>query len=307
MKILVTGGAGFIGSNITDAYIALGHKVAIIDNLSSGKRPNINPKARFCQMDINSDRVGGIFAKEKFDVVNHHAAQIDVRKSVTDPAFDAKVNIMGSLNLFENAKKYGVKKIIFSSSGGTIYGECGQKAPDELSKANPLSPYGIAKYSVEFYLKYYHSVHGLKYTILRYGNVYGPRQDPHGEAGVIAIFSGKMLDGETVNIFGDGKQMRDYVYVADVVKANVLAIKKGDNEIINIGTGKATSVNRVVKEMSKIISLEEEPVCKPAGSGELFKSFLKIEKARRILKWKPEVPLCDGLKKTIEYFKKVRS
>ena len=302
MKILVTGGAGFIGSNIADAYVASGHKVVIIDNLSSGKRANINPKARFYQLDVNSSEIGRIFAKEKFDIVNHLAAQIDVRKSVSDPAFDANVNILGALNILESAKKNGVKKVIFSSSGGTIYGECGSRAPDEESKANPLSPYGIAKYSVEFYIKYYKAVHGLKYTILRYGNVYGPRQDPHGEAGVVAIFSGKMLNGKGVTVFGDGKQMRDYVFVSDVVRANVLALRKGDNEIINIGTGEATSVNRLVSEMSKITCLEERPVHKSARSGELYKSFLAIKKARRVLGWKPEVPLYEGLKKTIEYF-----
>lgn len=302
MKVLITGGAGFIGSNIADAYIARGHKVVILDNLSSGKKTNINPKAKFYRLDVNSDKIGGIFSREKFDVVNHHAAQIDVRKSVSDPAFDAKVNIIGAINIFESAKKYGVKKVIFASSGGTIYGECGSKAPDEKAKANPVSPYGIAKYSVEFYLKYYRAVHGLNYTILRYANVYGPRQDPHGEAGVVAIFSGKMLNGETVTVFGDGRQMRDYVYVSDVVRANVLALKKGANEIINIGTEQTTSVNRLAAEMSMITCVDEKPLHKPARPGELFKSFLKIEKAKRALGWKPQVPLYEGLKKTIEYF-----
>ena len=212
------------------------------------------------------------------------------------------MNILGALNILENAKKNGVKKVIFASSGGTIYGECGSKAPDEKAYADPLSPYGIAKYSVEYYLKYYRAVYGLKYTILRYGNVFGPRQDPHGEAGVIAIFSGKMLKGERVTVFGDGKQMRDYVYVADVVRANVLALKKGDNEIINIGTQQATSVNRLVQEMSRITCLNEKPLYKPARTGELFRSFLAIKKAGRVLGWKPEVPLYEGLKKTIEYF-----
>ena len=302
MKILVTGGAGFIGSNIADAYVASGHKVVIIDNLSSGKRSNINPKARFYQLDVNSDKIDAVFSKEKFDVVNHHAAQIDVRKSVEDPGFDAKVNILGALNILENARKNAVKKVIFASSGGTIYGECGSKAPDEKAKGDPISPYGIAKYSVEFYLKYYRAVHGLSYTILRYANVYGPRQDPYGEAGVIAIFSGKMLNGKGVIVFGEGKQMRDYVYVGDVVRANVMALKKGDNEIINIGTGKTTSVNQLVSEMSQITGLKEKPVHKPARAGELFKSFLNVGKAGRVLSWKPEVPLYAGLKKTIEYF-----
>jgi UDP-glucose 4-epimerase len=304
MKILVTGGAGFIGSNISDALIGAGHKVVIVDNLSSGKKANINPRATFYKADItDSKKINEIFRKEKIDILDHHAAQIDVRKSVADPSFDARTNILGTLNLLEAAKNNGVKKVIFASSGGTIYGECGKSAPDEKALARPLSPYGITKHTVEFYLNFYAQLYGMKFTVLRYANVYGPRQDPHGEAGVVAIFSQRMLNNEELAIFGDGKQTRDYVYVGDVVKANLAAISRGDNEIINVGTGILTSVNALYREMAKIISYSKKPVYKPARAGELFKSFLNNRKARKVLGWEPKTALHEGLGKTIEYFR----
>jgi len=305
MKILVTGGAGFIGSNIVDAYVSAGHEVSIIDNLSSGKKENINPLAVFYQADITDQiRIKEIFSKNTFDVVSHHAAQIDVRKSVEDPGFDAKINIIGSLNVLENAKNSGVKKIIFSSSGGTIYGECGKTPPDELAPARPLSPYGITKYSLEFYLKFYAEIFGMKYTVLRYANVYGPRQDPHGEAGVVAIFSERMLNNSELYIFGDGEQKRDYVCVSDLVKANVAALAKADNEIINVGTSKATSVNELFALMKDLTLYQMSPVYKPARPGELLYSVLGIKKAKDVLNWQPETPLRDGLEKTINFFRK---
>ena len=303
LKILVTGGAGFIGSNNADAFIQEGHSVTIIDNLSSGNKKNINPKATFHKVDITDKRrVAEIFTKGRFDIVDHHAAQIDVRKSVEDPAFDARMNILGSLNLLDNCRRTGVKKFIFASSGGTIYGECGKKAPDESFPGNPLSPYGIAKFTVEFYMKFYAEIFGLKYTILRYANVYGPRQDPHGEAGVVAIFSQRMLKGEPIKIFGDGKQMRDYVFVGDVVRANCAALYRGDNETINIGTGELTSVNELVKLMSRSAEYTRKPDYKPARPGELFKSFLNAKKASRVLGWKPHVKISKGLEETISFF-----
>lgn len=304
MKVLVTGGAGFIGSHITDTLIDKGHEVVIVDNLSTGKKSNINRKAMFYNCDIrDSKKLGAALAKEKVDVISHHAAQIDVRKSVADPVYDANINIIGTLNLLENAVKTKVKKVIFASSGGTIYGECGKNPPAETAKGQPLSPYGITKYSVEFYLNYYCAIHGLKFTALRYGNVYGPRQDPHGEAGVVAIFAGRMLADEDLSIFGDGKQMRDYVYVKDVAKANVLALTKGHNEIINIGTQQAVSVNTLFRRMANICEYEKNPVYKPARPGELFRSFLKNQKARKILNWSPSLSFEEGLKQTIDYFK----
>lgn len=306
-KILVTGGAGFIGSNIVDAYINAGHSVAVMDNLSSGKKANVNSRARFYRVDItNAPGVRKVFAKERFDIVSHHAAQIDVRKSVADPGFDAKINILGALNVLEAARSAGVKKVIFSSSGGTIYGECGRKAPDEKFPGRPISPYGITKFALEFYLKYYAAIYGMKYTCLRYANVYGPRQDPHGEAGVVAIFSERMLKNDDLFIFGDGKQERDYVFVGDVVRANVLALDKGDNEIINVGTKVLTSVNGLFREMAKASGYSRKPVYKPARPGELMKSYLGVSKARTVLGWKPVVPLSEGLKRTIDYFRDKR-
>jgi UDP-glucose 4-epimerase len=304
MRVLVTGGAGFIGSNIADALIEKGHSVVIVDNLSSGNIKNINKKAGFYKVDIaDKKRIPEIFKREKIDVVIHHAAQIDVRKSVADPAFDAGVNVLGTLNLLEAARQNGIKKVIFASSGGTIYGECAKNPPDESFPGNPISPYGITKYTVEFYLKFYAAIYGMKYTALRYANVYGPRQDPHGEAGVVAIFSSRMLAGEPLTIFGNGRQTRDYVFVGDVVRANLAALTAGDNETINIGTTKLTSVNELFREMAGIIGYEKKPVYKPARAGEIMKSFLNNKKAKKKLNWQPQVALKDGLSTTIEYFK----
>ena len=303
MKILVTGGAGFIGSNIVDELIEKKHKVVIVDNLATGNIKNVNKKAKFYKVSVcDKKKIDEIFKKEKIDIVIHHAAQLDVRKSVEDPCVDADVNIKGALNILEACKNTKVKKIIFASSGGTIYGECGTKAPDEKSFANPLSPYGVAKLSVEHYIKAYSALYGLKYTILRYANVYGPRQDVNGEAGVVAIFIGRMTANKEVFIFGNGKQLRDYVYVKDVVSANIKSLTKGNNEIINIGTQKTFSVNQLVKELSVITNYKNKPVFKPKRNGELFKSFLNISKAKKVLNWEPEVSIKEGLKNTVEYF-----
>lgn len=304
MKILVTGGAGFIGSNIVDELIEKKHKVVIVDNLATGNIKNVNKKAKFCRVSVcDKKKIDEVFEKEKFDTVIHLAAQLDVRKSVEDPCFDADVNIKGTLNILQACKSTKVKKIIFSSSGGTIYGECGSKAPDEKAVANPLSPYGVAKLSVEHYIKAYSALYGLKYTVLRYANVYGPRQDPFGEAGVVAIFIGKMLKNEDVFIFGNGKQLRDYVYVKDVVSANVKSLIKGNNEIINIGTQKTFSVNGLFKELAKITNYQKKPIYKSKRNGELQKSFLNVSKAKKILNWKPVTEISQGLEKTVSFFK----
>lgn len=303
MKILVTGGAGFIGSNIADAYIGAGHRVTVVDNLSSGRLKNVNPKAKFYKADIiDAKKIETIFKKEKFDLVNHHAAQIDVRKSVADPVFDAKVNVIGTLNLLQSSIKNKVKKVIFASSGGVMYGECGKIPPQETVPANPLSPYGVTKHTTEVYLNYYAQVYGLEYLVFRYGNVYGPRQDPHGEAGVVAIFIQKMLNQDEVNIFGSGQQLRDYVFVGDVVKANLAGLEKGGNEIINIGTQKATSVNTLFAFLSDIMKYGKKPVYKSPRLGELSKSFLNAAKAKKLLDWQAEVDFKNGLGKTVEYF-----
>jgi len=303
MKILVTGGAGFIGSNVVDAYIEKGYEVIVVDDLSSGKKENLNKKAKFYNLDICDKALEEVFNKEGIDIVNHHAAQVDVRKSIADPAFDARINIEGSLNILENCRKYKIKKIIFASSGGVIYGECGNLPPNEDSPISPLSPYGVSKYAMECYLSTYEKIYGLKYTALRYGNVYGPRQDPYGEAGVVAIFSGKMLNNEEVNIFGDGEQVRDYVYVRDVVKANILCLENGDNEIFNIGTGESTLVNQLFSEMKELTQYSKEAVYKPSRAGELMRSSLDVKKAEQKLGWKAGVGIREGLKKTIDFFK----
>jgi UDP-glucose 4-epimerase len=304
LKILVTGGAGFIGSNIADAYIADGHKVVIIDNLLSGKLYNVNKKAKFYQADIrDTKKVNDIFKREKFEIVNHHAAQIDVRKSVLDPVFDAQVNVLGTLNLLENCAKYKVKKFLFASSGGVMYGECGKNPPQETVPANPLSPYGVTKHTTEVYLNYYAATYGLKYLVFRYGNVYGPRQDPHGEAGVVAIFIQRIISNTEINIFGNGEQLRDYVFIGDVVRANLQGLKKGINEIINIGTQKASSVNTLFDKLSAITGYDQKAVYKPPRLGELQKSFLNTAKAKKILGWQATVNFTEGLVKTVEYFK----
>jgi len=303
MKILVTGGAGFIGSHIVDAYIRMGHQVYIIDSLVTGKRENINQSGKFYEFDIRQKLASELIMDEKFDVINHHAAQMDVRKSVENPGYDADVNILGLINLMQSAVKAKTRKVIFSSSGGTIYGECGDKAPDEKSPASPVSPYGISKLSSELYLKFYAGTYNVKYTILRYGNVYGPRQDPYGEAGVVAIFFNRLLNGENVAIYGDGTQMRDYVYVEDVVEVNKTALNTGDNEIINIGNSAAVSVNELFAAMKKAGSFAAACEYKSARTGELYRNYLNIEKASRILGWKPSYDLQKGLTKTLDYFK----
>jgi len=305
MKILITGGAGFIGSNIADVLTAKGHKVAVVDNLSSGRKENLHKKVKFYKADICDDKnILNIFKKEKPEVVIHNAAQIDVYKSVLNPVYDAGINILGSLNILQACVANKTKKIIFASSGGAIYGECLKKAADENASANPLSPYGIAKYAFERYIKFYSEMYGLKYTILRYSNVYGPKQDQKGEAGVISIFARRMLAGLPVTIFGSGEQTRDYVYVGDVAEANVKALKSGDNQIVNIATNTSLSVNGLLKLMSKMINCRAGAVYKPKRDGDIFKSVLDIKKASKVFRWKPETGIEEGLKKTIGYFNK---
>ena len=303
MKLLITGGAGFIASHIADACVAKGHQVIILDDLSSGTMHNVNPKAAFLQADVRDDALADLFGRERFDAVIHHAAQMDVRKSVADPGFDASVNILGSINLLEQSQKSGVKRFIFASTGGAIYGEQDYFPADEEHPVRPLSPYGIAKLSVEKYLFYYAEVHGMQYVSLRYGNVYGPRQNPHGEAGVIAIFAEKMLAGGQPVINGEGLQSRDYVYVGDVVSANIFALGHDRSGIFNVGTGIETDVNtlfRSIRELSGSSCKEEHG---PAKKGEQLRSVLDARLLNRTFGWSPETALADGLKKTVDYFK----
>ncbi len=302
MKILLTGGAGFIGSNIADSYLEMGHHVVIIDNLITGKRENVPSGAVFYELDIRDNRLSEIFKKEKPDVVNHHAAQMDVRKSVADPEYDAEVNVIGGLNILQNCIRYKIQKFIFASTGGAIYGEQDYFPADENHALRPLSPYGITKLTTEKYLYFYNQSYGLSYTILRYANVYGPRQNPHGEAGVVAIFTEKMLRNEQPVINGDGLQTRDYVYVGDVVRANQLALDRGDNKIYNIGTGQETDVNELFNKISKFTGKNVPENHGPAKAGEQKRSVLSSDLIFGEHGWKPEVQLDEGIQKTVQFF-----
>ena len=303
MNILVTGGAGFIASNVVDAYLALGHKITIIDNLSTGDVRNINPKARFIEMDITSDKVLDLFMSERFDVLNHHAAQMDVRFSVSNPLFDANTNIIGGLNLYHAAQKSGVSKIIFASSGGAIYGDNVYIPTPENSLLEPCSPYGIAKLTNEKYLSFYQNTYNIDVVCLRYANIYGPRQSFKGEAGVIAIFINKLLNNEQPVINGDGKNIRDYVFVNDVVQANVIALNKTVNGIYNIGTETGTDVNQIFNQLKELIGVECEEFYGEAKEGEQRISCISYQKFYTQHNWEPKTKLSDGLKETIKYFK----
>ncbi|MER3543763.1 MAG: UDP-glucose 4-epimerase [Chloroflexota bacterium] len=303
LKILVTGGAGFIGSHVVDALLEAGHEVVIVDDLSTGRASNINPRARFYRMDIRDPHLSEVFEQERFDIVNHHAAQMDVRKSVADPLFDADVNIRGSLNLLECARKSGVRKIVYISTGGAVYGEPEYLPCDEAHPVNPICPYGASKHTVEHYLYMYRVLYGLAYAVLRYPNVYGPRQDPNGEAGVVAIFIGQMLAGKQPTIFGSGEQERDFVYVGDCARANLLAMEDHVQGIFNIGSGRGTTINQIYALLSEITGYRRPPVYGPPRAGETFRIFLDATKARREMGWEPQVSLEEGLRRTVAYFR----
>ncbi len=302
-KVMVTGGAGFIGSNLADAYIEDGYDVVIVDNMSSGNRENLPDNAKFYEIGIESPDMEKVFASERPDFVVHHAAQIDVRKSVEDPALDAKINIIGSLDLLQLALRYPIEKFILASTGGAIYGEQDYFPADEKHIERPISPYGIAKLSVEKYLHYYHVVHGLKYTALRYANVYGPRQNPHGEAGVVAIFCQKLIQNKAPFIFGSGKQSRDFVYVGDVVRANILATKSDFVGSLNIGTGLETDINEVYKSVANALGVDIKAIYRDGKIGEQMRSLLDSSKAKEILAWESITSFDEGIKNTVEYFK----
>ena len=303
MKILVTGGAGFIGSHLTDKLIELGHKVTIVDNLSTGKRRNLNQKAKFYKIDICNPKLFEIFKKEKFDVVYHYAAQIDLRKSVEDPIKDAKLNILGSLNVLENCEKYKVKKIIVASTGGAIYGDAKVIPTPESYLELPLSPYGIEKLSIEKYLNYYQKIFNLPFVALRFSNVYGPRQNSKGEAGVVAIFCNQMLNGKKVVINGKGKQTRDFVFVTDVVSASILSLKKGKQGIFNIATAKETNINTIFRKLKKLTNSKCVEIHNLAYPKEQKRSCLDYSLAKKKLGWKPRYGLGKGLELTVEWFK----
>jgi len=303
MRTLITGGAGFIGSHVADEMLKQGIDVVVVDDLSSGKRENLNPDVRLYEMDICSPKVSEVFEKEQPDYVHHLAAQISVADSVRNPVHDAMVNVVGSVNLLQNCVQYGVKKLVFSSSGGTVYGATENLPAVEDLPFSAMSPYGVTKICMEYYLPYYKAEHDLDYTVLRYSNVYGPRQDPHGEAGVVAIFAQAILDGRTPTINGDGLYVRDYVYAGDVARANYLSIEQVDCDFFNIGTGVQTDVNQLYEMIAKIVGFDKGANSGPHRPGDLRRNYLDASKAERVLGWEPEVSLEEGLKRTVEYFK----
>ena len=305
MKALVTGGAGFIGSHIVDALIDRGYSVAIVDDLSTGQKENVNPEARLYVMDLASKDLAEVMDKEQPDVVYHEAAQMDVRKSVADPIFDANVNIIGGLNLYENCVRVGVKKVIFASSGGTVYGEQEIFPAPETHPYQPLSPYGIAKLTNENYLYFYNQTHGLKSVALRYANVYGPRQNPHGEAGVVAIFTSRLLAGETPTINGTGKQTRDYTYVGDVVAANMAALDYEGEDVahFNVGTAIETDVNELYEYIRAAVGTDTQAPHGEGKPGEQFRSVLAWDKLNKATGWKPQVTVKEGIENTVEWFR----
>ena len=306
MRILVTGGAGFIGSHVADAYLAAGHAVGVVDDLSTGTRENLDPRASFWQVDIRSADLEAILADFRPDVINHHAAQMSVSASVRDPRRDADINILGTLNLLEAAVRHGVRRVIFASTGGAMYGDQDAVPTTEKVFPRPVSPYGVAKLAVERYLHAYQAMHGLRAIALRYSNVYGPRQNPHGEAGVVAIFSRGILEGRELTVNGDGGQTRDYVYVGDVVRANMLATEVAlDQElaILNIGTGTETSVNDLVHVFREISGKEVLWRHGPPRPGEQRRSSLECSPAKRFLGWEATTDLRTGLARTFQWFR----
>jgi UDP-glucose 4-epimerase len=303
MKILVTGAAGFIGSHVADAYVNLGHEVVILDDLSRGSKRNLNPKCRFYLCDIRDrEDVEKIFLLEKPGIINHHAAQMDVRRGVREPLFDAQVNILGSINLIEAALANGAKRFIYAATAGAGYGEPKQMPVPEEFPINPITPYGISKHTVEHYLFTFQVLYGLEYVVLRYGNVYGPRQSSQGEAGVFAIFSEQMLADLQPVIYGNGKKIRDYIYISDVAAANVAALDRGTNEIFNVGSGVETPDLEIFQRVRDLLGKRVEPRYVDSRLGEIDKICLDISKAKSLLQWVPRVKLSEGASKTVAYF-----
>ena len=304
MKILVTGGAGFIGSHVVDALVQEGHQVVVVDDLSMGRREQVSPAARFHHVDIRQrDAIGEVFRAERPELINHHAAQGNLRRSMEEPSFDASVNTVGSLNLLELSLAYGVRRFVYISSGGAVYGEPQRLPVDERHQIRPLSAYGVSKYSVEQYLDLLGGASGLDYTILRYANVYGPRQDPRGEAGVVAIFSRQMLAGERPTIFGDGTKTRDYVHVDDIVRANLLAMaqKRAVGRVYNLGLGNEVSDRQIFELVRSSVGVTMEPILAAKRPGEIDRICLDPSRAKAELGWEPSVRLEEGIDRTVEF------
>ena len=303
MKILVTGGAGFIGSHVVDRFLDMGHQVAVVDNLATGKRENLNPGARFYETDIRDPALEQVFQTEKPEIVVHHAAHIDVRRSVADPAYDAGVNVLGSLNLLECCRRAGVRKVLYAGTGGALFGEARYIPVDERHPIDPISPYGVSKHTVEHYLFAYRATHGLDFTVLRYPNVYGPRQDPHGEAGVVAIFALQLLRGVTPIIFGDGGKTRDYCYVGDIVEANVLAVEHGTEGVYNIGRGIEVTDQGIFEAVRDAVGSSTEPLYGPERPGEVQHVALDATLAAQELGWRWQVDLPEGVGRAVAFYK----
>lgn len=302
MKMLVTGGAGFIGSHIVDAALAAGHEVSVLDDLSSGRRENLTDGVLLQVADLRSAEAATFVEQVRPEVIIHHAAQMNVRRSVEDPRFDADVNILGFLNVLEAGRRSGLQRVVFASSGGTVYGDPATIPPTETEPTAPLCPYGVSKLAGEIYLSYYAKIHGLNSTVLRYGNVYGPRQDPHGEAGVVSIFARGLLADRSCMIFGDGLQTRDYVFVGDVARANLLAIESAYNGTLNIGTGTETDVVTLYGLIRDLVGSSRDAEFVDAKAGEVRRSVLDCSKASRELSWNPQVTLTQGLAETVKWF-----
>ncbi len=304
MKVMVTGGAGFIGSHLVDRLIQDGHEAVVVDNLSTGKRKHVNRAARLYKLDVQSPRLERVFRKERPSVLMHLAAQMDIRRSVEDPIFDAQSNILGTINVLEQAVRHGSRKVVFASSGGAIYGEQEVFPAPESHPTRPLSPYGISKLAGEFYLAYYQQHSGIQYVSLRYSNVYGPRQDPHGEAGVVAIFTQKMLSGEQPIVNGTGRQTRDFVFVEDVVDAHLAVMGKDVQGCYNVGVGEETSINELFGMLADLTKSGSKQVHGPAKKGEQARSVVDSTKLRQELGWEPRTPLSEGLSRTVEFFRR---
>ena len=307
MKILVTGGAGFIASHLVDRLIEEGHYVIVVDNLSAGRKENVNPKASFYKVDIcDSVALEDVFKKEGPEIVDHHAAHVDVRKSVEMPVYDANINILGSLNLCELSKKYQVKKFIYVSTGGAVYGEPKNLPVKETCPVEPLSQYGVSKHTVEHYLSIFYKLYGLNFTVLRYPNVYGPRQSPYGEAGVVAIFTELILQNKHPTIFGDGSKTRDYAYVEDIIAANMRVLDNvGNGEIYNLGWGKEISDLEVFNTVRRALGSDIEPIFSQKRPGEIDHISLDSSKAMKELKWKPKVTFEEGVKLATQYYREL--
>ena len=300
-KVLVTGGAGFIGSHLVTGLLDNGYSVAVVDNLSSGQLRNLDHRATFYHAPINDQRIKQIIQREGPEIIFHLAAQSSVRQSTLDPVTDADSNVLGTIRLLDAAASEGVEKIVFSSTGGAIYGNPDTVPCDEDAPVNPLTPYALSKYVSELYLELFYRTYGLQYTILRYANVYGPGQDPNGEAGVIAIFAGLMLRGRSPNIYGDGEQERDFVYVSDVVEANLAAMYRGDGRIYNIGAGEPVTINRIYSLLQECTEFRQEPVYRPRRAGDVLKIALDYSRATGELGWEPKTPLEEGLRHSVDY------